>query len=102
MDDARIRQLTEDVMHKLQAGGGSDLEARVAALEGAVRRIEAAIASGAAHPAPAPMAVQVVLPQGAPVHPALQLLNVPGGSDRCCLEPDKPCIGSGQCRAFGH
>ena len=104
MDDARIRQLTDDVMQKLRPGAESylDLAARVAALEASVRRIEAAISAGVTHAAPAPAAIQVVVPQGAAVHPALQLLAVPGGSDRCCLEPDKPCVGSGQCRTFGH
>jgi hypothetical protein len=96
MDDARIRQLTEDVLSKLAAPRdpvASDLEARVASLEGAVRGWQAV--RGAA--APAVVAVAV-----AHVHPSLQLLGPSPGSERCCLEPDKPCVQSGQCRTLGH
>jgi len=35
-------------------------------------------------------------------HPSLQVLGVPGGSDRCVMEPDKPCVHSGSCRVLGH
>ena len=35
-------------------------------------------------------------------HPSLQVLSVPGGSDRCVMEPDKPCVHSGACRVLGH
>jgi hypothetical protein len=30
------------------------------------------------------------------------MLDVPGGGDRCVLEPDQPCTNSGTCRSFGH
>jgi hypothetical protein len=102
MDDERIRQLTQEV---LSAVGGareeretsSDLEARVGALEAAVRRIEG-------H---APAITVVAVPPGAAApsravaHPSLRLLDVPGGEDHCILEPDKPCEKSGRCRTFG-
>jgi hypothetical protein len=97
MDDARIRQLTEEVLAALQsppAGSpGADLEARVAALERMVARLQ---------PAPEPSG-----PPPATVHlhthPALQVItSVPGGGDRCVLEPDKPCVQSGACRSLGH
>ena len=32
----------------------------------------------------------------------LHLFGPKPSGERCCLEPDKPCVGSGQCRAFGH
>jgi hypothetical protein len=95
MDDARIRQLTEEVLG--QIGGTATgsaagvLESRVAALEAAVARLQAA--SPASPPA-----------REAHVHshPSLQPLKVGPGSDRCVVEPDKPCVQSGQCRALGH
>jgi hypothetical protein len=34
--------------------------------------------------------------------PALRVLNVPGGGDRCVMEPDKPCTESHACRVLGH
>lgn len=108
MDDERIRQLTQEV---LAAVGGAQedraaeagLEARVAALEAAVRRIEA-------HGSAVPVVQTVVtsappaatLPGRAVAHPSLRLLDVPGGEDRCILEPDKPCEKSGRCRSFGY
>jgi hypothetical protein len=108
MDDERIRQLTQEV---LAAVGGADeerssdasLEVRVAALEAAVRRIES---RGPAGPVvqtivtPAPSAA--AMPSRAVAHPSLRLLDVPGGDDRCILEPDKPCEKSGRCRSFGY
>jgi hypothetical protein len=36
------------------------------------------------------------------LHPSLRLLGPSGCADACVLEPDKPCVGSGQCRTFGH
>ena len=94
MDDARIRQLTEEVM--AQIGGGSpasvsDLESRVAALESAVARLQGA--------APAQ---QREAHAHVHSHASLQLFKVGSGSDRCVLEPDRPCVQSGQCRALGH
>ena len=99
MDDDRIRQLTADVLSQLrgpsEAGGSPDLEARVAALESAVARLQAA-----------PGASAVGSARGAEVHahthPALRVLNVPGGSERCLLEPDQPCVQSHACRTLGH
>lgn len=93
MDDARIRQLTEEVLSALQedaeAPRVTHLETRVAALEAAVARLQP--------PSPSPVAVHLH------PHPALQVLsNVPAGGDRCVLEPDKPCVQSGACRSLGH
>ena len=97
MDDARIKQLESDVLAKLadapdpQAG---DLEARVATLERAVRGLQAA--SG-------PAATLLVARAEVPLHPSFQLLDVSGGGEgQCVLEPDKPCVESGRCRALGH
>ena len=96
MDDARIRQLTAEVL--AQIGGDaspasvSDLESRVAALESAVARLQGA--------APAPPARDARAHVHS--HPSLQLFKVGSGSDRCVLEPDRPCVQSGQCRALGH
>ncbi len=105
MDDARIRELTDEVMGHLRQAPKSNglLEARVAALEAAVSRLAAqrpAVTASAAV-----VAVPVAIPAAAPVatHPALQLLRIPGpATDYCTLEPDKPCVGSGQCRTFGY
>jgi hypothetical protein len=99
MDDERIRQLTADVLNQLrgpsEAGASPDLEARVAALEAAVARLQAAPRAAAASAATA-AEVHVL------AHPALRVLNVPGGSDRCLLEPDQPCVQSHACRTLGH
>ena len=101
MDDARIKQLAEEVLSQIHGGSASerpaDLESRVVALERAVRSLQ----SGAAAPAPA---TTVVVTQSAPpAHPALALVGPSGGGpgSPCVLEPDKPCVGSGQCRSFG-
>jgi hypothetical protein len=96
MDDARIQQLTHEVLAALKAAPdasrATDLEARVAALEAAVARLQPS-----RPPAPAPAAVHVH------AHPALHVLStVPAGGDRCVLEPDKPCVQSGACRSLGH
>jgi hypothetical protein len=94
VDDRRIRELTDEVLAQIGAGGGSapaGLEARVAGLEAAVARLQ----RGAGPAAPA-AAVHVH------THPSLQVLSVPGGSDRCLMEPDKPCVQSGSCRVLGH
>lgn len=94
MDDERIRQLTEEVLGRIGAPApspaASDLESRVAALESAVARLQSAAPAREAH-------VHVHS------HPSLQVLKgAPGASDRCVVEPDKPCVQSGQCRALGH
>jgi hypothetical protein len=94
MDDSRIKALTEEVLAQVRgeaSSPGSDLEARVAALEAAVRGL---------HSPPRAVAAAVVV---APAHPSQGLLSVGGGgSSHCIMEPDKPCINSGACRTFGH
>jgi hypothetical protein len=100
MDDKRIQELAEEVLGQLRGGkdeASSDLEARVAMLEAAVRRLQS-------HPpAPAAPATVVVVPSPAPSHPAFGLLGPSAGAGSACvLEPDQPCVGSGQCRSFGH
>jgi len=97
MDDARIRQLTEEVLREIR-GAGSDpdretrLEARVAALEARVAEL-----SGTRAPAASVTVARVEVP-------ALRLVEVAGGggTGECSLEPGKPCVGSGRCRTFGH
>jgi hypothetical protein len=95
MDDARIRQLTAEVLKDLrrppEGGLRPDLEARVAALEAAVARLGGG-------PAPAERAPEVHVH----AHPALRVLNLPGGQGACVLEPDKPCVQSHACRTLGH
>ena len=98
MDDARIRQLTEEVLAQIggpPAGSPSPaLEARVSALEAAVARLQ---------PTASPGAASREAPVHLHAHPSLQGLRVgPAASDRCVMEPDKPCVQSGQCRALGH
>ncbi|MET0553578.1 MAG: hypothetical protein ABW221_11110 [Vicinamibacteria bacterium] len=94
MDDARIRALTDEVMASLDrdqtARTTDSLEARVAALEAVVARLAS---SPTAAPAP---------PRTARGHVALTVLDVPGGGNRCVLEPDQPCTNTGTCRSFGH
>jgi hypothetical protein len=96
LDDSRIQKLRAEVLGQLDAARPAEesagLEARVAALEAAV----AALSGGARVAAPR-------IAGGGPVsHPSLQVLGVGGGSDRCVLEPDKPCVQSHACRVFGH
>jgi hypothetical protein len=103
VDDARIAELTAEVLADLRTptvrpqapGTPSSLEARVAALENVVRTLHQAPLAG-------PIVVSVATAPERPSHPSLQLLGPAGGGDRCLLEPDKPCVGSGQCRTFGH
>ena len=71
------------------------LEARVAALEAAVARL------ASAQPASAPPTAAPP-PRTARGHVSLTVLDVPGGGERCVLEPDQPCTNSGTCRSFGH
>jgi hypothetical protein len=98
MDDARIRQLTDEVLAQIGSAPGaappSDLESRVGALESAVARLQGAAPAGPAREADTHVHVHS--------HPSLQVLKVGGGSERCVVEPDKPCVQSGQCRALGH
>jgi hypothetical protein len=101
VDDARIQALTAEVLADLRAPAGasaagvaSALEGRVAALEAAVRDLRGASAVAA---------VALLGPSGVTgQHPSLQLLGPPSGGGPCVLEPDKPCVSSGQCRTFGH
>ena len=111
MDDTRIRELTQEVLAKLRESPAhevADLETRVARLEAAVRRLEGsphgttplqAIPLGAA---PTVSSTTVVVAQTTSGHPSLQSFGPRSLGERCCLEPDKPCVGSGQCRAYGH
>jgi len=95
MDDNRIKELTEEVLAQIGAGGGASpagLEARVAALEVTVARLQ----TGGGRAPASPAAIHVH------THPSLEVLAVPGGSDRCLMEPDKPCVQSGACRVLGH
>lgn len=99
MDDGRIRELAEEVLGQLRGSKTeevTDLEARVAMLEAVVRRLQGSAATPAA-------TTVVVVPPAAPTHPAFGLLGPSGGGGGACvLEPDQPCVGSGQCRSFGH
>ncbi len=105
MDDERIRQLADEVMAAVRSAPmerdqHASIEARLAALEAAVRRL------AATGPAVAQATVAMVAAPGTPPtvirHPSLRLLDVPGGGDRCILEPDQPCEKSGRCRALGY
>src|SRR5262245_48441631 len=103
MDDARIRQLTQEVLSQLGSAPAEsgDLEARVASLEAAIRELQAA--RGVTAPASVTAVATPVVHVHVQSHPSLQVLNLPESSDgRCVLEPDKPCVQSGQCRALGH
>jgi hypothetical protein len=105
MDDRRIRELKEEVLGVLQGRaqsepGSPDLPSRVSALERAVQRLERSAGSAPPGPAPAADGPTAVLVQTGS-HPSLHVLNVPGGTDRCVLEPDKPCVKSGACRTYG-
>jgi hypothetical protein len=103
MDDTRIRELTQEVLAKLRESPShevADLETRVARLEATVRRLEATHGTAAA-PVASTTVVVAQTTSGAP-HPSLQSFGPQPVGERCCLEPDKPCVGSGQCRAYGH
>jgi len=97
VDDTRIAELTAEVLADLRAPqalaatpSGPGLEGRVATLEAAVHALQHA----------SPVAVAVAASR--PAHPSLQLIALRSGGDRCVMEPDKPCVESGMCRAFGH
>jgi hypothetical protein len=109
MDDARIRQLSEEVLGNLRRGGtteGRSLESRVAALETAVARLAAGGGSGQGTFTVIPasnVGACVDTPSPSHTHPSLQLVKVTGSTTgRCVLEPDKPCNNSGTCRSFGY
>ena len=98
MDDARIRALAEEVLGQIRPerapAASGDLESRVAALETAMRELRGS------RPAALQTVAAVVVTRA---HPSQALLGVPGGgSGPCLMEPDKPCVGSGACRTFGH
>jgi hypothetical protein len=98
MDDARIRQLTQEVLAQIggTAAGSSSpgLEERVSALEAVVARLQ---------PPPVPTASSGPAHVHVHAHPSLQALRVgPASSDRCVMEPDKPCVQSHACKTFGH
>lgn len=96
IDDTRIQKLRAEVLGQLDASRpaaeASGLEARVAALEAAVSALGGR----------APVAAPRVSISGPAAHPSLQVLGPGGGSDRCVMEPDKPCVQSHACRVFGH
>jgi hypothetical protein len=97
VDDDRIRQIRDEVLAALSAPPGqdrADLEARVAALERAVSALSA--------PSSASVRAVALTSAALPSHPSLRLLDVSGGSGQCVLEPDRPCVQSGQCRQLGH
>ena len=103
MDDARIRELAEEVLRELRAPAAepsvrAGLEARVAALESEVARLRRVLPVVSEAPA-----VHVHV-ETAPAHEHAShgRLGPGAGSDRCVLEPDKPCVQSGQCRSFGY
>lgn len=111
MDDARIRELAQEVLAKLRESPAhevADLETRVARLEAAVRRLEAAhhgttpLQAVPLVTAPPATSTTVVVAQTTTGHPSLQSFGPQPIGERCCLEPDKPCVSSGQCRAYGH
>lgn len=93
MDDARIQQLTNEVMAQL-GGKPTPLELAQRAL------VQPRADAGAAPEAPAIRVVAVAVT----VHPSHDKLDVPSGSSdgRCVLEPGRACAGSGQCRTLGH
>jgi hypothetical protein len=103
MDDARIRELAEEVLRELrepsaEPGVRAGLEARVAALESEVARLRRPLPVVGETPA-----VHVHVETAAThEHPSHGRLGPSAGSDRCVLEPDKPCVQSGQCRSFGY
>jgi hypothetical protein len=95
MDDARIEQIRREVMSQLGSSASAerathDLESRVSALEAAVAELRQGHSPALAAP-----------PRGL-THPSLQVLAIGGGSDRCLMEPDKPCVQSHACKTFGH
>jgi hypothetical protein len=98
VDDTRIRQLTAEVLKAIRSSpdpaSSPDLEARVAALEATVARLQGGHGAGTIPEARAEVHVHA--------HPALRVLDVPGGGDRCVMEPDRPCTQSHACRTLGH
>jgi hypothetical protein len=90
MDDARIKQLSDEVMAQL--GQPTPLELAQRAL---ARRAPEAPA--------APGTIEVVA-VAVTVHPSHHKFELPSGASdgRCVLEPGRACSGSGLCRTLGH
>jgi len=109
MDDARIRQLTEEVLGQIgqpRAEEVHDLESRVARLEAAVRSLQAALGGGVA-PVAGPsvtVATATLVRTGPTTHPSLRVLDVRSCEDdgRCVLEPEHACDKSGRCKSLGY
>ncbi|HLA78161.1 MAG TPA: hypothetical protein VJU18_11330 [Vicinamibacteria bacterium] len=102
MDDSRIQQLTDEVLAAIREDrekpSRPDLESRIASLEREVAELRGALARGAtATVTTASLAATTVR-----VHPSLQVLKAGARSERCVMEPDKPCVESHACRTFGH
>ena len=100
MDEARIRELAEEVLRELRAPSPEpavrgSLEARVAALESEVARLRRSLPVVSEAPA-------VHVHVEAHEHPSHGRLGPGAGGERCVVEPDKPCTQSGQCRSFGY
>lgn len=105
MDDERIKQLTQEVLADLvrpvepDPSGATELEARIASLEAEVRGLRGGAPAGAAGPV---VTAAVVVSAERPSHASFALLGPGPGTPHCVMEPDKPCVQSGQCRALGH
>jgi hypothetical protein len=108
MDDQRIRELAEEVLRELAAPSAqpavrADLEARVAALESEVARLRQQRALPvAASEAPGVHVHVEAAPPHAHEHASHGRIGPGARSESCVLEPDKPCVQSGQCRSYGH
>jgi hypothetical protein len=94
MDDARIRELTDEVLRAIRSPAE---ERREGSLEERVAALEARVAALGGVPRSAAAVAHAEVP-------ALRLVDVPGGGagGECSLEPGRPCVGSGRCRTFGH
>ena len=97
MDDTRIAELTALVLADLRAPQALPAGSSASSLEGRVQALEAAV-HALQHARPGAPAVAA----SRPAHPSLRLIALAGGGERCVMEPDKPCVESGMCRAFGH
>jgi Zn-dependent M28 family amino/carboxypeptidase len=99
MDDARIKELTEEVFRQLRGPApAGELEQRVAALEKAVREMTP---GSAPHASAGPVVASTGGRQASAATAVLRMISSPEG-EGCVLEPGKPCTGSGRCRSFGH
>lgn len=102
MDELRIQKLRAEVLSQLDEGRATDhpggLESRVAALEAAMAALQRGRPAVLAGVSPG---LSLGAHSGA-IHPSLQVLNVGHPTERCIMEPDKPCVQSHACRTFGH